>query len=164
MTHRHRQAITPRSPSSTSLWWTLILGLVIALPAVTGGCGGGDKRAREPEPVEPVDEVEEEPEPIQIPAEKYDEIARFFKRKNKFLNTCFTSAISAGEISKRGRARIAITLTITTQGKMKNPKVDSMEPDSPTLRDCIFEKMQRWTATTLPKPLEYSYTFGFDTL
>ena len=185
MSHRNELSFAPRMLSATDhvsgqtsgqasgrgLAFAVPGGVALALAVLMGAaCGGDGKDADEPElKPEPgifADDSDRDdgPEEVQITGEQFDSIKRYFERKNKFLNTCFTTAITAGEISKRGGARIAVTVTVTRAGKIRSPKVTGMKPESATLRDCIFEKMQRWQLTTLPKPFDYSHTFGFATL
>lgn len=149
----------------TGVWVT---AFVAAGAMAYAACSGSDQPDVE-EPGKPTIEMaipddDDGPEPVEVSADKIDEIQRYFERKNRFLNTCFTNAITAGEISKRGSARIAVTVVITTAGKVRSPKVTKMEPESDTLSSCIFEKMTRWKLPTLVKDFPYSHTFGFTTL
>lgn len=157
-----RQFVRSASPENRSVG--LAFWVAMALMVLAVACGGGDKRVEEPAPVDEVTEPEPEPEPVEISAEEFDSVKRFFDRKSRFLNTCFTSAIDAGEISKRGSAQISVQVTVTEAGKVSNPKATIQEPTSDTMRDCIFDKMSRWQLTTLPKSMEYSHTFRFTTL
>ena len=160
------------SLSSKHLAHLLAMSLLsISLLATTAACGGGNSNkgagqsadlTNENDDVDSASEEESRDQPV--PPEKLDEVARFFDRKNRFVLTCFTKAIDAGELPPRDKARIAITMTITESGKITNPKVTAMKPRSNVLRDCIFETMDRWTVTTLPKPLEFSHIFGFSPL
>ena len=164
---RHSISTLSRTPLSPAAACAGVFAFVVS---ATLACGGAGKDADEPdEGGKPTIEMrvptdDEAPQDEGISPETFDSIKRFFERKNQFLNTCFTAAISAGEISKRGSARIAITVTITKAGKITNPKVTAIKPNSETLRSCIFEKMALWQLPKLPEPLDYSHTFGFETL
>ena len=130
-------------------------------------CGGsGDKQVNEPQPDENevAEPVADEPEDELFPPEKFDEIKRFLTRKNKFLTPCFSKAIEAKEVSARGNARVTVTMVITAEGRITKPKVTEMKPESQVLANCMFDMMKRWKLGELPRALDFSHTFGFDTL
>ena len=64
---------------SAGLAFWVAMGLVVLAVA----CSGGDKQVEEPEPVDEVTEPEPEPEPVEISAEEFDAVKRFFDRKSR---------------------------------------------------------------------------------
>lgn len=165
---RYTDRYSGRYPGRVAGWRAapaaLALSVAMGLLVPAAACGGDDKQAEEPTLDNSSTEPEPDPEPVVVSAEQFDEVKRFFDRKSRFLNTCFTSAIEAGEISKRGSAQLSVQVTVTEAGQVENPRATIQEPKSDTLRDCIFEKMSRWQLTTLPTSMEYSHTFRFTTL
>lgn len=140
--------------------WLLAMGLAAT------GCGGGSKQAEEPVAAEPVaDEDEASGGDVMIPGEKLDAIQSFFERKNRIVAVCFSDAMESGEIPKKTReVRVTVHLTITEQGRPTRLSFTDATVSSPTLESCLREHVVRWTLPTLPKPLDYSYTFGFSAL
>ena len=161
---RHNISALSRFPLSSAAACAWVFAFVVPGAACGGTQADGSDEPGKPEIEMRVPTDDEPPAEEGISPETFDSIKRFFERKNQFLNTCFTSAISAGELPKRGSARIAVTVTITRAGKITKPKVTAIKPNSETLRTCIFEKMALWQLPKLPEPLDYSHTFGFETL
>lgn len=154
-THRHH-----RFAFATPCLTMLLLGAL--------ACGGGDKKGADEPAGGDEEEVAAEPKSADdgmFPPEKFDEIQRFFDRKRNYMTRCFTEAIDAGEVDKRTTAgRATVVMTINKRGQPTKVRISQMQPKSAYLEKCIIENVEKWTITTLPKPLDYSYTFGFGTL
>ena len=148
MTHFSHARATP---------WIAALGLI----ALLAGCGGGEKSAQEPTPApaEPVEPVETEDE--LIPPEKLDQIQTFFDRKRRVVTRCYTQALESGDLSKNAEGYVTVSVTITTSGSLSNASIADATLESDSLNECILGYVEKWTVTSLPKPLDYTYSFRF---
>lgn len=136
----------------------VVLGAVLAL-----GCGGSSRPApAQPQP-EPEPPAEPEP-PVIISDQKLEEIQHFFERKRTAISRCFIEALEAGELPREGGGRLTVSLTISESGAATNVTIAEMIPTSATLAACVKKNVSRWTITTLPRSLDYSYTYGFENL
>lgn len=149
------------------------LGLAAALCLVWAtACGGGKKDVEEPEPAATSgeyaeDDGEEDGEAagdVLISAEKFEEVRSFFDRKRRLVSRCFVKALEAGEVKETDDAKVQVTLTIEPNGKISNARITHCSHASKVLRGCVLEYVKGWTVTTLPKPFDYSYTFGMGRL
>lgn len=134
-------------------WWS---GAILVV-AMSGACGGGEKKVAEPEPVaeeEPEDEGDE-----MIPEEKFGEIQRTFERKSSTVARCFPIAVESGEVDKNERVAVSLGLVIQPDGTPTELAILGASKRSATLEKCIIESVSRWEFTTLPRPLQYSYGF-----
>ncbi len=145
--------------------WQKLGVVAVAVGLISAaGCGGGGKKApAEPEETVVEDDVEDE-EDVLIPEEKFDEISSFFNRKRRLVSRCFVKALEAGEVAKTDKAAVQITMTISKSGKVKNARITACSHKSDVLRECVLEYVRGWSVTTLPKDLDYSYTFGMGRL
>ncbi len=150
--------------------WALGIGL---LGCMAQGCGGHDDRPKGPEPLlveegEPLPDAPPESEtPIQpemLPAEKLDEVAAFFDRKRSIVARCWADALEAEAVPAEAEGTITVNMIISPAGQPQKVTVAGAEPRSEMLENCVLERVRSWTITELPRPLEYSYTFGFERL
>jgi hypothetical protein len=141
------------------------LGMVVVASGLVAavGCGGGKKAPVEPEQEVVVDDGDDE-EDVIIEEDKFDEISSFFKRKRRLVSRCFVKALEAGEVAKTDKAAVQVTMTISKSGKVKDARISSCSHKSEVLQECVLEYARAWTVTTLPKDLDYSYTFGMGRL
>jgi hypothetical protein len=152
----------------TGVWWVFAAALMLAL--ASGACGGDGKKGDTTPEVDddddfvPADDDDDDDDDIMIPEEKFETIKNRFDRKRQVVSKCFVDAVEEGEIDKDAKVMITITLTIKKNGKAANVQTSETNTDSKLFEDCVHEKLTDWTVTTLPKDLEYSYTFAFDTL
>ncbi len=147
------------------------LGLAAALCLLMAtACGGGKKEAEEPEPAANVEddtgdtEEASDSDEVLIPAEKFEEVKRFFDHKRQLVSRCFVKALDAGEVKETDNADVQVTLTIMPDGSVVNARVTSCTPSSKVLRSCVLGHVKSWKVTTLPKKFDYSYTFGMGRL
>lgn len=138
----------------------------LLLAAILGwsACGGSGKSAAEP--AEPAAESDAPADgDVLIPAESLDQIQSLFERKNRMVSSCFGDALEAGEIEQDvGQVRLTARMTITEGGRATAISFSDSNVSSPVLERCIRDHISGWSMPTLPKPLDYSYTFGFSTL
>lgn len=142
------------------------LALVVSLVASTSGCGGKGKQGAD-EPGFASDEESSEGEgegDVLIPPEKMDEVQHFFDRKRSVMARCLVRAMEEGDVDKEATGHVTLTMTISRSGELGNLKIAEIRPRSRVLEECVLDTARPWTVTTLPKPLDFSYTFGFGTL
>ncbi len=147
--------------------WGLLAVMLMMLGSagLALGCGGSKKKTAEPE-LAPADDddVVEEPAPKQslMPAEKLDEIESFMRRKSRHISRCIGEA--GNEVGRNAVVKLTVSMTISKAGKPQNVKLTEIEPKSEKLEECVLRRVRDWTITTLPKPLDYSKRFVFDSL
>lgn len=159
MTGPGRMVMEPKLATATAMATALALAL--------GACGGSDKQAQEPATpaAEEPDDDQPADEDVLIPGETLDAIRSFFERKNRMVSGCFTDALEADEIPKTAReVHVTLHLTITEDGTPTELSFSDATVASPTLERCLREHVERWVLPEVPKPLDYSYTFGFSAL
>ena len=138
--------------------------LLAAALGVGASCGGSGKPADEPTEPTPAGEEPADGD-VLIPAETFDELQSFFERKNRMLSSCFSDALDAGEIGKdASRIYLTARMTITEGGRATAISFSEANVTSPVLERCVRDHISGWSLPTLPKPLDYSHTFGFSTL
>ncbi len=149
----------------TNKWQKVGAVLISTTLAIAAGCGGGKKEAAKPQQ-EPVvaDDGDDDNQDIIIPEEKFDAIKSFFDRKRRLVTRCFVEAEEAGEVNKREQVDVMVTVTILTSGKITDAKIVSSSTKSKVLQNCLLNYVKSWTVTTLPRKLDYSYSFGMGEL
>jgi hypothetical protein len=141
-------------------------GAAVAMLAVLGlmagaACGGSDgPRAEEPAPA--ADDSSEQV--AMIPENRFIEIQHVFDRRRPFVSRCFSTAIDEGELTDDDRGYVTIGLVITEQGRASNVRVLESNLDSGVLHNCVLGQVRNWEFGSLPRPLEYSYSYQFETL
>ncbi|HEX4416275.1 MAG TPA: AgmX/PglI C-terminal domain-containing protein [Kofleriaceae bacterium] len=136
------------------------LGLCALIASLAVGCGGGSHADTTPAPADNAAHEQSE----QIPPEKMDEINRDLDRKQQIMSHCLAIAIDNKELPKSSRGKVTVDLTIGTSGKPESVKIVSATLESKTLAECVTHHVQEIQFPELPKPLETSYTYGFETM
>lgn len=135
------------------------LGVVaVSVGLFCGACGGSQKKAEEPKVAEPEAEEPSEEE-VLIPEEKFGEINRAFERKTSMVSRCFVEALEAGEVKKNEKGFVTVGLTVLESGAPSKVRVLETSFKSKVIQDCVTGLVERWTFTTLPRPLEISHTY-----
>lgn len=146
--------------ASTIITWTaaaLLAACGGSKPAAqnAGGGGGGD----DGEAVE--DEGED---PSMVGVERMDEIKTMLDRKRTAAAHCLSDTINHGKLDKNARGRMALSFVISPAGKATNVKVLEDSLESPDLEQCVIAKVQQIDFGALPAPLDWSYTFAFESM
>ncbi len=139
--------------------------IILALGVGATACGGGHKKVEEP--VAGDDDgagQQDQPEEYIVPQEKLDAVQRYMDRQRNFVAYCWGDALEAGEVKSGQSGHMTLSFQVQTDGTVGNIKITEEEPKSKTLERCVLEKAKRWKITTLEKPLDYSFTFGFSNL
>jgi hypothetical protein len=140
-----------------------MLSLAFALTVVA--CGGSQgEQSTTPEPAD--EEMQAAPADdggdVLIPEEKFTEIQSTFQRKEPIVARCYAAAIEAGELEKNAKGYFTVGLTITPDGSPTQIKVLETNLESSSLESCVLGHVKTWKLATLPRSLEYSYTYQFE--
>lgn len=133
--------------------------------AVMAACGGGQDRSSSVPVAASAGAASEEArtgEDELIPPEKLDEIRAQFDRKRDMVSRCYPQAIAAGQLARNARGYVTVGLSIQPDGSPRDVKVLEATLSSPVLADCVLGHVRRWTFATLPRALDYSYTYSFE--
>jgi hypothetical protein len=139
-----------------------IVWLAAVLPGLVA-CGGGSKKAE----TFPDDEGggAGAPPPSggeMIPPERMDGIQRELDRKRGNATRCLTQAIDHGEIDKNARGKIAVEFVIARNGQARDLRVIRTSFESQRFQDCVLDVVRKIDFGSLPRDLEWSYTFAFE--
>jgi outer membrane biosynthesis protein TonB len=157
-------------------WWSSPGGRAFALAGMLAACGGAQSGANQSGTAgaagsgESETATAEEPDQEEggggddglIPPEKLDEIKAQFDRKRDLVSRCYPQAIEAGELAKDAKGYVTVGVTIQPDGSARAVKVLEATLASQKLTSCVLDHVKRWTFTTLPRPLDYSYTYSFE--
>lgn len=138
--------------------------IILALGVGATACGGGQKKVEEPVAGDDDGAAQEQPEEYIVPQEKLDAVQRYMERQRNFIAYCWGDALEAGEVKQGQSGHITLSFQVQTDGTVDGIKITEEDPKSKTLENCVLGKAKRWKITTLEKPLDYSYTFGFSNL
>ncbi len=144
----------------------IILAAIVPALAAAGAtaCGGGQKKVEEPAAGNDDDSAQEQPEEYMVSQEKLDAVQRYMERQRNFIAYCWGDALEAGEVKAGQSGHITLSFQVQTDGTVGHIEIAEEDPKSKTLESCVLEKAKRWKITSLEKPLDYSYTFGFSNL
>jgi hypothetical protein len=132
-----------------------------ALALAGAACGGSDgARAEQPGPA--ADDSDDRV--AMIPEHRFVEIQHTFDRRRPFVSRCFSTAIDEGELTDDDRGYVTVGLVITAQGRASNVRVLESNLDSASLHSCIIGQVSNWEFGALPRALDYSYSYQFETL
>lgn len=153
----------PRTASLSGLVSRLVSGrraLGAALVALAlSGCGGKAKPATSAG----ADSEASEPASSDVVGpETMDEIRRGLDRKRNVVARCLAPAIDGGELPKNARGRMTLGFVISPAGRATELKVIKSSLDSKILTDCVLERVREIEFPTVPDPLPWSYTYGFE--
>ena len=144
--------------------------LATVLAVLAGGCGG------KPAPAAPggggegdgVDEAtagdDQGDDAMLIPPERMDEVKALLDRKRAAAARCFADVANAGKVDKNSHGHLALGFVISPAGKATDVKVLEDNLASPELEQCVIGKVEQIDFGALPKPLEWSYTFAFESM
>jgi hypothetical protein len=136
------------------------LGAALALGLAA--CGGKDKPAESPASASATSEQGQDTGDEVVGPETMDEIRRALDRKRNVVARCLAPAIEAGELPKNARGRVTLGLVISPAGRATDVTVIKSSLDSEVLRSCVIERVQEIEFPTVPQPLPWSYTYGFE--
>lgn len=150
----------------TRHWLSLLTLSAFAAGTLLVGCGGSDKKSTTAADDVSEDSGDDESDDgdALIPEEKFEEIKNTFERKATTVARCFPDAVDAGEVDKNDRIKVTVGVEVQTNGTAKELEILGSSKRSKTLESCILESISRWEFPTLPKPVNYSYSFALQQL
>lgn len=141
--------------------------MTITAALTAAGCGGGKPAARAPtggDDGEGWAEPDDGDDPSMIPPERMDEIKTILDRKRTAAARCLADAINADKIKKNARGHLALAFVINPAGKATRIEVLEDSLASPDLERCVIAKVEQIDFGPLPEPLDWSYTFAFESM
>ena len=99
-----------------------------------------------------------------VPAERMDEITALLNRKRTAASRCLADAVNAGTIGKNARGHVALAFVIGTDGHASDLKVTETSLDNEGVEACVMKKVEEIDFGPLPKSLEWSYAFAFESM
>lgn len=137
--------------------------LVLVASLATAACGGSRSKP-DTTTVDTGGEVEEEPVDNVVPPDRMDEIKSYLDRKRNAAARCLADAINTGKVPKNAHGHVALEFTIGTDGRAEGLKVRESSIENADVEACVMEKVQAIEFGALPQPLEWSYTFAFESM
>ena len=139
---------------------------VLVLAALVACGGGGKKAVNEPtgDDVATGDDDSGGGNDTMVPPEKMEEINVRLDRKRSIAARCLSDAVESGEAPKNARGKITLEFVISPSGKAEQIKVAKATFENETVTNCVIGKVQDITFPELPKSLEWSYTFAFESI
>jgi hypothetical protein len=77
---------------------------------------------------------------------------------------CFADVLNDGKVDKNARGHLALAFVISEAGKATAMKVLEDSLESPDLEQCVIAKVQQIDFGELPRKLDWSYTFAFESM
>lgn len=120
-----------------------------AAPSGGGGDGGGEAEASDGDNG-------------MVPPETFDKIKEALDAKRLVVSRCLSDAQLAGQASKSARGKVVLEFVVTPGGKAKDLKVQESSVGSKSVEDCVVAHVQDIGFPDVPKDVEYSYTYAFE--
>jgi len=141
------------------------IGLVVIAVAALVACGGKGKK----EDTGPTDESGMEGGEDtgegggdMVPPDKMDSIQRTLDHRRDAASRCLSTAASEGKVEKNAHGKITVGLKISPAGKAHDVTVQKTTIDSQDVLSCVVKVVEETEFETLPKELDWSYTFAFE--
>ncbi len=96
------------------------------------------------------------------PPETLDRIKEVLDSKRLTVSRCLSDAVIAGQADKNARGQVTVDFVITPDGKATNVKVGSSTVKSKAVDDCVVGKVEAMAFPEVPKNLDWSYTYAFE--
>jgi len=95
-----------------------------------------------------------------IPAEKFEEIDQFFKRKAAQLQfECYNSEVEKTHLKYQGK--VNVMLVVIPGGKLREVKITSSSLKSPGIEACIVKSAKEWDWPDVPAAAPYQGEIDF---
>lgn len=99
-----------------------------------------------------------------VPPERMDEITSMLNRKRTAAARCLADAVNAGKIGKNAHGHVAVEFVIGTDGHATGLRVAETSIDNEDVEACVMKKIEEIDFGPLPKSLEWSYAFAFESM
>ena len=96
------------------------------------------------------------------PPETLDRIKETLDSKRLTVSRCLSDAAMAGEAGKNAHGSVTVDFVITPAGKATDVKVGSSTVKSKAVEDCVVGKVEGMAFPEVPKNLDWSYTYAFE--
>ena len=96
------------------------------------------------------------------PPEMLDRIKETLDSKRLTVSRCLSDAVIAGNADKNARGQVTVDFVITPAGKATNVKVGSSTVKSKAVDECVVGKVEAMAFPEVPKNLDWSYTYAFE--
>lgn len=140
--------------------------VMVAVLTVAAACGGGGKKdTTEAGGDVAVDDGGGDSSgggDVMVPPEKMDEINVRLDRKRASAARCLSDAVLSGDATKSTHGKITLEFVVSPAGKAENVRVTQATLDNQKVQDCVIDKVRDTEFPTLPRALEWSYTFSMD--
>jgi TonB family protein len=135
---------------------------VVLLFGAAVGCGGHKQAPAAPS--EEGGEVSENPcgDNGMCPPETLDRIKEALDAKRVVMSRCLSDAVSAGSAEKTARGQVTVNFVITPDGHATHVKVGKSTVGSKAVDECVIAKVEQIAFPEVPKNLDWSYTYGFE--
>jgi hypothetical protein len=99
-----------------------------------------------------------------VPPERMDEITALLNRKRTAASRCLADAVNAGTVGKNARGHVALGFVIGADGHATDVKVTETSLNSPDVEACVIKKVEEIDFGALPKSLEWSFAYAFESM
>ena len=96
------------------------------------------------------------------PPETMDRIKETLDSKRLTVSRCLSDAVSAGQAAKNLKGAVTVNFVISPDGHAKNVKVGKSTVNSKPIEDCVVDKVAQIAFPEVPKDLDWSYTYAFE--
>ena len=96
------------------------------------------------------------------PPETLERIKEVLDSHRLSMSRCLDEAVSAGQAEKNAKGKVTVDFVIATSGKAKNVKVGSSTIKAKSVEDCVVAKVGELAFPEVPKDLDWSYTYAFE--
>lgn len=96
------------------------------------------------------------------PPETLDRIKEALDSKRVTMSRCLSDAVSAGEAQKSAKGAVTVQFVITPSGQAENVRVGNSTVGSKAVDQCVIAKVGQIAFPTVPKNLDWSYTYAFE--
>jgi hypothetical protein len=139
----------------------------VALIVLAAGCGGKQKvdesERREPFRLQETDPEYEDADDVLVPPEAFDEIDRELRRRSPAVSRCFAALLEDDKLPKAAKGRVIVAMKISAQGKAQDVHVlpaSTIRHDE--LDECVIKEVRAARLPTLPKMIDFSYTYQLE--
>lgn len=139
--------------------------LVVVLALAAAACGGSSKpSATTPTGGGEDTATDDDSGGDLVPPERMDEITAMLDRKRTAAARCLADAVNSGKADRNARGHVAVSWTIGTDGRAQGAHVTETSLDNETVEACVVGRIEEIDFGALPRPLEWSYAFAFESM
>ncbi len=96
------------------------------------------------------------------PPETLDRIKEALDSKRVTMSRCLSDAVSAGEAQKSAKGAVTVQFVITPSGQAEHVRVGNSTVGSKAVDQCVIAKVGQIAFPAVPKNLDWSYTYAFE--